>query len=214
MSAVYQGFDAAYAIATSPYTVEFLIGFFATIFFGVLSMTAMIIVFASKKKLTLLTALTSAVHQYIPVLYTSFLAGLVVAISFIPAHLLRYWYLAVQETLPVTGSGLIALDLIVLIAIVALMIPACIVAIWVMYAPLAVALKETPSGMTALMFSKAVVHNHVWSLLWRVIGFVVVFNVLTISFSALPLAGAIVPFILTMLAIAFFVDLYKELRSR
>ncbi|MEO6077999.1 MAG: hypothetical protein ABIP54_04385, partial [Candidatus Andersenbacteria bacterium] len=46
MSAMYQGVDTTYAVATSPYTVEFLIGFFGAIFFGVLSMTAMMIVFA------------------------------------------------------------------------------------------------------------------------------------------------------------------------
>lgn len=214
MSAVNLGEDVVTTIANSPYTVEFLMGFFGTIFFGILATTAMMIAFASKKKITLMVALTSAAKRYIPVLYTSFLAGLAVAVAFIPAQLLNYWYSAVGASLPVSGGGRTAVDVVVFVAVVALMIPAVIVSVWVMYAPLAVALKETPSGLTAILFSKAMVHKHIWSIVWRMVGVLIFFEAVSISVSALPIAGAVVPLILVMLTVAFFVELYKELRVR
>lgn len=214
ISAMEQGLDTTAVLANSAYAGEFLFGFFGSIFFGVLGMTAMMIAFASKKKISLLVALTDAVRRYIPVLYTSVLAGLAVAVSFIPEQLLNYWYAAVRSTLPVSGAGLSALDITVFVALIALMIPALIVSVWVMYAPLAVALREVSGGFTALLFSKQIVHNHIWSLVWRIVGALVLFEVLSITVSSLPLAGVLVPFVLMILTIAFFVELYKELRVR
>lgn len=214
ISALEQGVDTTAVLANSAYAGEFLFGFFGSIFFGVLGMTAMMIAFASKKKVSLLVALTDAVKRYIPVLYTSILAGLAVAVSFIPAELLNYWYVAVRDTLPISGNGLSALDVVIFVAFIALLIPAFIVSIWVMYAPLAVALREVSGGFTALLFSKQIVHTHIWSLAWRIIGTLVLFEVLSITVSSLPLAAALVPLVLMILTIAFFVELYKELRVR
>ena len=214
ISAIEQGVDTNAVLANSIYATEFFFGFFGAIFFGILGMTAMMIAFAAKKKISLLVALTEGVKRYIPVLYTSILAGLTVAVSFIPAELLNYWYMAVRDTLPVSGSGLAALDIVVFVAFVALLIPACIVSIWVMYAPLAVALREVSGGFTALLFSKQIVHKHIWSLAWRVVGTLILFEALSIAASALPIAAALVPFVLMILTIAFFVELYKELRVR
>ncbi|HSX24928.1 MAG TPA: hypothetical protein VLG69_03105 [Candidatus Andersenbacteria bacterium] len=214
LSAVYQNVDTNQVLANSIYTGQFIWGFFGTILFGVLSMTAMIIAFAAKKPISLLVALTSAVRRYIPVLYTSILASLVVVLSFLPAELLQIWYTALRSSLPISGSGLTAVDVVVLVAFIALLIPALIVSIWVMYAPLAVALKEVSGGFTALWFSKEIVQQHMWSLAWRVIGTLVLFEIVSLSVSVLPLAAVIVPFVLMILTIAFFVELYKELRVR
>lgn len=214
ISALEQGVDTNLVLANSAYSGEFLFGFFGSIFFGILGMTAMMIAFASKKKISLLVALTEGVKRYIPVLYTSILAGLLVAVSFIPEQLLNYWYAAVRSSLPVSGAGLSALDIVVFVALVALMIPALIVAIWVMYAPLAVALREVSGGFSALMFSKEIVHKHIWSLAWRIVGALILFEVISISVNTLPLASVLVPFLLMILTIAFFVELYKELRVR
>ncbi len=101
-----------------------------------------------------------------------------------------------------------------LIAVVALLIPAAIVATWVMYAPLAVALKASPSGFTALMSSKQLVHKHVWQVFWRVLGSMVLFQIVSVSVSTLPYASYLVPFAFSIIIIAFFVELYKELQQR
>ncbi|OGY37383.1 MAG: hypothetical protein A3E36_03070 [Candidatus Andersenbacteria bacterium RIFCSPHIGHO2_12_FULL_45_11b] len=214
LSALSQGVDVFTVVEQSPYTGQFLIGFFTAIFFGILSMTAMMLLFTAEKKISLFVALTGAVKVYIPVLYTSFLAALLVAISFLPSEVLNFWYLSVRNTFPLSEGGLAALDIVEFVAFVALMIPAFIVTIWVMYAPLAVALKETSGGVRALLFSKEVVRKHVWGVAWRMLGALVLFQVVSISVSQLPIAGVIVPFVLMILTIAFFVELYKELRAR
>ncbi len=214
LSAIYQGVDVNVVFAQSQYVGQFLWGFFGTIFFGVLATTAMMIAFASKTKISLAVALTSAVHQYIPVLYTSFLAGLAVVLALIPVQLLNYWYATMAYSgLTIDGSAVTALRAIMTIALVALMIPALIVVVWVMYAPLAVALKETAGGFTAIMFAKHKVHKHVWQIVWRMVGAIVLFQIVTISVSTLPVASFVVPFVMMILIIAFFVGLYKEIRA-
>jgi hypothetical protein len=212
--AIDQGVDTNMALAQSVNIGTFLWGFFGTTLFGVLGSTAMMILFAAKKKVSLAVALTSAVRRYIPVLYTSFLSGLAIALAFLPAQLLNSWYMnTLSSGLVVDGSGMDALRIIIVIAVIALMIPPVIIAVWVMYAPMAVALKETTAGFTALMFAKNLTHKHAWQIVWRMIGALILFQVVSMSVSTLPIAWYAIPFILMILIVAFFVELYKEIRA-
>ena len=82
-----------------------------------------------------------------------------------------------------------------------------------MYAPLVVALKAAPAGFTAIMFAKEAVHHHVWQIVWRMIGSMALFRIVSESVESLSYASYIVPFALSIIIIAFFVELYKELQG-
>ncbi|MEK7499236.1 MAG: hypothetical protein AAB649_01365, partial [Patescibacteria group bacterium] len=164
-------------LQNSQYATQFLCGFILLLLISVFVASATGVLFAAKKKISLRAVLISTVSTYIPVLYTSILAGLTVLLSLVPAMALYYFYAEFARTgSPVTGSAVMAVDAIVLIAIIALLIPAAIVATWVVYAPLAVALKAAPAGFTAIMHTKHLVGNHVWGLAWRMIGSIVLFQ--------------------------------------
>lgn len=214
LAAVQAGTDPVAVLQSSMYGSMFVVGFVLLILLGVLTTSALMIVFAAQEKISLFTAVASAVRRYIPVLYTSVLSALAVIGALVPAYALNYLYYAYARTgLTLDASGIAALDIVVLIAIVALLIPAAIIAVWVMYAPLAVALKATSAGFTALLHSKHVVHHHVWQVLWRMLGAVLLFQIIGVSVRSLPFASFFVPFILTLVVTAFFVELYKELHE-
>lgn len=212
LSAIHNDIDPAIVFQESPYGVEFVIGFVLLLLLGVFTSAAMGILFATKEKPSLITVSAAAGLRYIPVFYTTILGALAVGISMIPAFALNYWYAAfARGGIDISNNGIIAVDAIVLIAIIALLIPAAIVSVWVMYAPLATALKESPAGFTALMFSKERVHGHLWQVLWRIIGSLVLFQIVSKSVSTLPIASYLIPLALSAIIMAFFVELYKEL---
>jgi len=212
--AVQNGDNTSALFANSPNGPLFLLGFLFLILIGIFVASATGILFAVRDKISLGKVFASTFSTYIPVLYTSILAGLAVLISLIPALALNYWYgvFALGGSV-VSGSGLVAVEAIVLIAIVALLIPAMIVAVWVMYAPLAVALKASPAGFTAIMHAKHLVRHHVWQLAWRVVGTIVLFQIISGTVSTLMYASYLVPFVLSIIIFAFFVEVYKELQD-
>jgi hypothetical protein len=214
LAATSQGIDSSIVFEETIYGTQFLIGFILLLLLGVFTSAAMGILFSSKEKLSFFAVITATSMRYIPVLYSSILAGLAVAVSLIPALGLNYWYsLFARSGIEISASGIVAIDAIVLIAIVALLIPAAIVAVWVMYAPLVTAIKAAPAGFTALMFAKNRVHGHLWQVLWRIIGSLVLFQIVSVSVSMLPYASYLVPFALMIITTAFFVELYKELNN-
>ncbi len=213
LSVIASGYDPV-IVQGSQNVSLFLIGFLLFIFLGVFISTALGILFATPNKLSFGTVIASTIRRYIPVLYTSILSGVIVLLSLIPALALNLWYvLFASKGAPVDGNALVAVDVIVLIAVVALLIPAAIVTAWVMYAPLAVALKAAPAGFTAVMHAKHLVHDHVWQITWRIIGSIVLFRIVTASVSYLPYLWFLVPFSLSIIITAFFVEVYKELHS-
>ncbi|MDA1169469.1 MAG: hypothetical protein O3A36_03970 [bacterium] len=198
----------------SVYVNQFLFGFVLLMLIGIFVASATGVLFAAQKKVSLGALLTNTVKTYIAVLYTSMLSGLAVLFSIIPAMALYYWYVAfARGGSAVTGSAVMAVDAIVLVALVALLIPAAIVATYVMYAPLAVALKVTSAGFTAIMHTKHLVAHHVWQLSWRIVGSIALFQIVSASVSTLPYASFFVPFVLSIVILAFFVELYKELQE-
>lgn len=214
LNAVAQGINPAVIYQESVYGGMFVVGFFLLLLLGVLTPTALMILFASKEKISFITALASALKRYFPVFYTSILSTIAVIGAMLPAYGLNYWYYAAARSgLTLSGNGIIALDAIIAIALVALLIPAGLVAVWLMYAPLLTALKASPAGFTALMNSKNLVHGHLWQVVWRIIGAIIVFQVISISVQSLYLASFLIPFVLAIVAIAFFVELYKELKE-
>lgn len=214
LAAVASGANIDAVFATSPNAPLFLLGFLFLILVGAFIAAATGILFAVREKISLSKVITSTFSTYLGVLYTSILAGLAVIVSLVPALLLNYWYgVFAQSGAPVTEGGLLAVDAIVLIAIVALLIPAVIVASWVMYAPLAVALKAAPAGVTAIMYTKHLVRHHVWQLVWRMVGAMALFQIVSASVSTLVYASYIVPFVLSIIIMAFFVEIYKELQE-
>jgi hypothetical protein len=212
--ALENGMDTTVVFQTSAYAGQFVLGLVLMILLGIFVAASTGILFAARKKVSLREVITSTIVRYIPVLYTSFLAAFAVIVSLIPALALNYWYgVFARQGATVTGNGVLAVDAIVLIAVVALLVPSVIIAVWVMYAPLAVALKAAPAGFTAIMFSKHLVHRHVWQITWRMIGTMVLFQIASASVSALPYVSFLVPFILSIIIIAFFVEIYKELHQ-
>jgi len=208
------GTDPMVVFQTTVYGTSFVWGFALLLLVGVLTTTAQMILFAAQDKISFMTALTSAVKRYIPVLYTSILSAIAVIASLIPAYALNYWYyVAARSGLPIDGNGIIALDAVIMIAVVALLIPAAIIAVWLMYAPLLTAVKASSAGFTALKDSKNLVHGHLWQVMWRIIGAVILFQIISVSTQTLYLASLLVPFIAGIIAIAFFVELYKELHE-
>lgn len=214
IAALEMGTDPMVVFQTTVYGATFVWGFALLLLIGVLTTTAQMILFAAQDKISFMTALASAVKRYIAVLYTSIVSAITVIGALVPAYLLNYWYyVAARAGLPIDGNGIIALDAVIMIAVVALLIPAAIVAVWLMYAPLLVAVKASPAGFTALKDSKNLVHGHLWQVLWRIIGAVILFQIIGASVQTLPVASLLVPFILAIVAIAFFVELYKELKE-
>lgn len=208
------GLDTTAVLQGSPYGGQFIIGFVLMLLFSVFTAASTGILFTSQKKISLWTVIMATLIRYLPVLYTSILAALAVMVSLIPALALNYWYgVFTRGDAPVTGSAIAAVDAIVLIAIFALLIPAVIVTTWVMYAPLATALKAAPAGFTAIMFSKHLVHRHVWQIVWRMVGSMILFQIASASVANLPYLSYIVPFVLSIIIIAFFVEIYKELHE-
>ncbi len=213
-TAVEQGIDPTFVYQNSLYGGAFIWGFFLLLLLGLLTSTALMILFAAQEKISFMTALTSAVKRYIPVLYTSLVSAIAVIGALVPAYLLNYWYtVSARAGLPLDGSGIVALDSIILIAVVALLIPTAIVAVWVMYAPLLVALKAAPAGFAAIMHARHMVHKHIWHILWRMIGAVILFQIISVSLQSLYPISLIAPFILALVATAFFIEIYKELRD-
>ncbi len=212
--AVEQGIDPSIVFRNTSYAAQFWIGFILMILIGIYSASGMGILFAAKKKISFWTAAIAAAGRFLPVLYTTILTLLATLAAFLPAIALNWWYRSFARAgAPLSEGGIVALDAIIAIALVALMIPAAIVAVWVMYAPLATALKAAPAGFTSLMFSKHLVHGHFWQVFLKLVGSLVLFQVLSGSVSSLPYASTIVPFVLTIIIIAFFVELYKELQQ-
>jgi hypothetical protein len=215
LSAVNQGIDPSFVYQSSVYGTQFIFGFFLLLFLGVLVMSATMILFAAKKKLSFMTVIKEAIWRYIPVLYTSVLAAFAVVVALIPAQALNMWYAAAARSgLDLSESGILAVDSIMVIALVALLIPAAIVAAWVVYAPLATAVKDAPAGFTAMMYSKHLVHGHLWPVFWRMFGSLLLFQVISRSVDSLPMATTLVPFVLAIVTVAFFVEVYKELRGK
>lgn len=208
------GLDTMLLLQSSLYTGQFVVGLVLLVLIGIFVTASTGILFAARKKISLREVVMSTLARYIPVLYTTFLAALAVIISLIPALALNYFYgVFAREGALVAGNGIVAVDAIVLIAVIALLIPAVIITTWVMYAPLATALKAAPAGFTSIMFSKHLVRHHVWQILWRMIGSMVLFQVVSASVRNLPYASSIVPFLLSIIVIAFFVEVYKELNG-
>lgn len=208
------GINPDVVFRNSLYTSQFLLGFALLMLIGVFVAAATGVLFAAKKKVTLWSVLGSTAVSYISVLYTSILAGLVVILSLVPAFALNIWYINfARGEAVVYGNATLAVDVIVLIAVIALLIPAAIVTTWVMYAPLAVALKAAPAGFTAIMHTKHLVRHHVWQLIWRIVGSMALFKIVSESVAGLPHASYIVPFVLSIIIMAFFVEIYKELQE-
>lgn len=198
----------------SVYVTQFLVGFVLLMLVSVFVASATGVLFAARKKVSLGALFTSTVRTYIPVLYTTIFSGLAVLLSLVPAMALYYWYTAFSRGgEAVSFSEGVAVDAIVFVAIIALIIPAAIIATYVMYAPLAVALKVTPAGFTAIMHTKNVVAHHVWQLVWRIVGSIALFQIVSASVSMLPYASFLVPFVVSLVILAFFVELYKELQE-
>lgn len=214
MAALEEGVDPTVIFQNSAYGSTFVWGFALLLLVGVLTTTALSMLFAAQEKISFITAIAAAVRRYIPVLYTTILSSIAVVGALVPAYLLNYWYYAAARAgLGIDGSGIVAVDAIMLIALIALLIPAAMVGVFLMYAPLLVAVKASPAGFTALLASKHLVRGHMWQLLWRVIGAVILFQILGVSVQSLPLASFLVPFILSVVAIAFFVEVYKEIKG-
>ena len=212
--ALLAGIDPAAMLQGSAYVTSFLIGFILLVLVGVFVAAATGILFAARKKPTLGEVVTSTLMRYVSVLYTSVLSTLVVLVALIPAFALNYWYTVFAYSgVTIAGNGIAAVDAIVLIALVALLIPAVIIATWVMYAPLVVALKAAPAGFTAIMFAKEAVHHHVWQIVWRMVGSMALYQIVSASVANLPYASYLVPFALSIIIIAFFVEMYKELQG-
>lgn len=213
-TAIGEGVDPTSVFQTTSYGGAFVWGFFLLIFLGILTSTALMILFFAKDKISVVTALTSAVKRYIPVLYTSILCAIAIIGALVPSYLLNYWYyVSARAGFTLDASGLAALDAVILIAVVALMIPAAIVTVWLMYAPLLVAVKAVPAGFSALMRAKHLVYRHVWQILWRLIGSIVLFEIVSRTFQSLYPASLVVPYVLVIIVTAFFVEIYKELRE-
>lgn len=213
-AAIDNGVDPTVVFQTSMYVTQFLIGFILLILLGVFIAASTGILFAAQEKLSFYAVVKATLVRYVPVLYTSILAAFAVVVSLIPALALNYWYTTFAlGGIMVAGGGIAAVNAIMLIAIVALLIPAAIVATWVMYAPLVTALKSAPAGFTALMSSKNLVQGHIWQVFWRMFGSLVLYQVVSMSVGSLPYASYLVPFILSIIIIAFFVELYKELQE-
>lgn len=214
LNAIQNNIDPMTVFQTTVYGTTFVWGFGLLLFIGVLTTTALMILFAAGEKISFMTALTSAVKRYIPVLYTSILSAIAIIGALLPAYALNYWYYVAARTgLTLDGNGIVALDAVMLIALVALFIPAVILVVWLMYAPLLTALNTSPAGFTALVHSKRLVHGHVWQILWRIIGAGILFQVINISVQSLSLASFLIPFVMGIIAIAFFVEIYKELHE-
>lgn len=214
LTALNTGTDTAFVFQTTVYGTMFVLGFVLLLLVSVLTTTALMILFAASEKISFITALASALKRYIPVLYTSILSAIAIIGALLPAYALNYWYYAAARTgLTLDGNGIVALDAVMLIALVALLIPAAILAVWLMYAPLLTAINASPAGFTALVNSKRLVHGHMWQVLWRIIGAGILFQLLSISTQTLYAASVVVPFILAIVTIAFFVEIYKELRE-
>ncbi len=213
--AIQNGVDPTGILQTSLYTSQFIVGYCLFILVEIFIAASTGILFAAQEKISFLRAFLGGIVRYIPVLYTTILSAFIVTLSLIPAFALNYWYASFAETgaTTISDTGIMAVDLIVIIALVALLIPAFIIMVWVMYAPLAVALKAAPAGFTAIMFSKHLMHRHVWQVVWRMVGVMALFQIISASVSTLPYASYLVPFILTILALAFFVEVYKELHQ-
>ncbi len=214
LAALDAGTDPALVFQTTVYGTTFLWGFVLFLLVGVLTTASLMILFVTKEKISFMTAITSAVKRYIPVLYTSILSAIAVLAALLPAYALNYWYYVAARTgLTLDGNGIVALDAVIAIAIVALLIPAAIVAVWLMYAPLLTAVNASPAGFTALVNSKRLVHGHLWQVLWRIIGASILVQIISMSVQSLYLASSLIPFIMGLIAIAFFVEIYKELHE-
>ena len=214
IAAVSNGVDPTLVFQLTSYGPQFIIGFILLLLLGIFTASGMGILFATQEKISFWKAAVAAAGRFLPVVYTTLLASIVVAIAFLPAMALDYWYgMVVQSGLPDGDIGVVALNIVVVIALIALLIPAVILAIWVMYAPLATALKAAPAGFTSLMFSKHLVHGHFLQVFWKMLGAVILFQIITASVSSLPYAAYLVPFALNIIIVAFFVELYKELQQ-
>lgn len=214
LQALQEGIDPAVVYQNSVYGVSFVWGFVLLLLVGVITSTALIILFAAQEKIFFITAIISALRRFVPVLYTSLLSAIAVVVALLPAFGLNYWYASMLRSgVAIDGSGIVALDAVVLVAVIALLIPAALVVVWSMYAPLLVALKASPTGFTAIMQSKHLVHGHLWQIVWRVLGTIVLFRIIGASVQSLNVASLLVPYVLAIVAIAYFVELYKELNE-
>ncbi len=212
----------AYALQASPApyipiestSILALIGLIGLVITAQISKAGLYILFSRGKGLTAKKAFKEGFQQFIPFVYTNILVLLTVVVLLIPALALHTWYgNSMRVSIDVGINGIIAIDLFVLAVVTILALPAIYFAISFTFAPIMVATKTAKGGAPALKESYTLVSKKIFPVLFRLIGWGILYVILTRITSTLLIANWLVPFLMMIIGAAFLVIMYKELKS-
>ena len=191
-----------------------IIGIIAFVITAQIVKAGLYILFSRGKGFSARKAFKEGYDRLIPFIYTNILTILAITILLVPSIVLYTWYgNSIRSGLDMGQDGMITIDLFVLIILTILILPAIFFAISLTFAPILVATKAIKGGIPALKASNALVKKRFFPVFYRLLGWGVLYVILTHITSPLPIANWLTPFILTTIGTAFLITMYKELKE-
>lgn len=145
---------------------------------------------------------------FAPYIWTEILVAVVVVVALLPGLLVGGWMLTASGQ-GALSSGTAALTAVVAVA---LLLPGIGAAVWYAFAPLAVAV-GSKGGPAALALSSKLVRGHFWPVVARLLLWVIIQAAIARVVSPLPVLNWLVPYLVSLLGLAYFMALYQALRK-
>ena len=192
-----------------------MLGLLGSVILSTAAKAGIFITVARRDDLGARRALREGFRRFFPFLFTEILASLLVFLALLPFMFFTLWYtVGGGRTMlgePLTGE---AVGILMFAALLLLLIPGLLFAVWFAFAPLATVVKDAPGGIPALRESFRLVAGHSWDVLARLGGGGLLYLAATIAVSPLPIANWLLPFLLALYGTAFFIVIYRELRGQ
>lgn len=190
-----------------------LLGVAGFIVVSFVSKAALTVAFYRSPRLDVRRSLALGLQRFPAFFTTELLVAILIGITMLLPLSFLAWYDIVRRLAISDFSTLVATDAVILLGTLALFLPAILLAVWLEFAALAVAVGDANGPVAALQRSVHLVRGRAVRLLKRLAGWVALSLVLTIAVAPLPIANWLTPFLLTLYGTAFLVVLYKELRG-
>jgi len=194
---------------TTIYT--FLLALVGTIAFLMLLeiVRASLFIIYDNNKVGARKALQLATRRFPRFLYTDILSFVFLLVAMIPLLILVFWTNNGGREIMYSASNQIIGDIVLLIVFAIFAIPPFILAIWLSFAQIIVAVRKY-SGFRALTYSTTLIRPILKSILKRLVAWIFIYVVVSYIVSPLPIASWFIPLVLKLVGAAFLVVLYKE----
>ena len=158
-------------------------------------------------------ALRRGWQRFLPYLWTEILVAAIALVVMIPGLLLGGWLVTSNgATVATAADAFLFLDVLLVVVVGCALLPGVLVAVRYAFAPLAVAI-GSPPGPAALALSSTLVAGHYWRIVGLLALWVVVQVAIVRMVSPLPIVNWLVPYLVGIVGVAYFVALFGALRK-